>query len=177
VAVSGLVLRYIGLLSRSALVAPPLQLAALRWPGSVASLERWWPPPGVSAACFVAVAHFSGTRFPRVPPSRMCPSSLEAYAAHSQGRHARRCAPIRSPHCACGSPLKEDRLASAGRANGGCPAPILRGPGVRRRRHARRCANPCVSWGFAKAPFYSGRRCSEKKATVRCQESSAASAW
>jgi hypothetical protein len=82
-----------GLLLRAA--SPPLRLAALRWPGSVASLERWWPPPGVSTACFVAVAHFSGTRFPRVPPSRMCPCSLEAYAAHSQGRHARRCATSR----------------------------------------------------------------------------------
>jgi hypothetical protein len=88
-------LQLTGLPSRSALIAPPLRLAALRWPGSVASLERWWPPPGVSTACFVAVAHFSGTRFPRVPPSRMCPCSLEAYAAHSQGRHARRCATSR----------------------------------------------------------------------------------
>jgi hypothetical protein len=92
----GLFLRDTGLPSRSALVAPPLQLAALRWPGPVASLERWWPPSGVSAACLVAVTHFSDWRFPRVPPSRMCPCSLEAYAAHSQGRHARRCAPSRA---------------------------------------------------------------------------------
>jgi hypothetical protein len=77
VAVSGLVLRYTGLLSRSA--SPPLQLAALRWPGSVASLERWRPPSGVSTACSVAVTHFSGRPFPGEPHTVLCSSKLESW--------------------------------------------------------------------------------------------------
>jgi hypothetical protein len=131
-----------GLPSRSALVAPPLRLAALRWRVAFVVLVDSRPPPGVSTACLVAVAHFSGTRFPRVPPLRMCPPMLEEEAAHSQGPHARRDAPPRSPDRACGSraPLKEIRSALARMATGGCPAPVPRAPGVRRRRHARRCA-------------------------------------
>jgi hypothetical protein len=56
----GMVLRSTGLPSRSALVAPPLRLAALRWRGAFDELSRPRPPPGVSAACSVAVARLSG---------------------------------------------------------------------------------------------------------------------
>jgi hypothetical protein len=97
-------------------------------------LVRLRPPLGVSTACSVAVTRFSATPFPGVPPLRMCPNMLEASAAHSQGLHARRYAPVRSPCRACGSraPLKEIRSAFARKATGGCPAPVPRGPGVRR---------------------------------------------
>jgi hypothetical protein len=52
-----------------------------------------------------------------------------------------------SPVRACGSraPLKENRPAFARRAAGGCPAPVPRIPGVRRRRHSRRCARSRVA--------------------------------
>jgi hypothetical protein len=59
-------LRFTGLPSRLALVAPPLRLAALRWRVTILVFERRRPPPGVSAACLVAVARFSVTRFPRI---------------------------------------------------------------------------------------------------------------
>jgi hypothetical protein len=95
-AASGIVLSSTGLPSRSALVAPPLRLAALRWREAFVVLGRYRPPPGVSTAFLVAVTRFSDSRFPRVPPLRMCPSMLEASAAHSQGRHARRCANSRA---------------------------------------------------------------------------------
>jgi hypothetical protein len=132
------ILRVTGLPSRSALVAPPLRLAALRWREAPVFLGRFRPPSGVSTAFLVAVARFSKARSPRVPPLRMCTFLLEASAAHSQGRHARRCAPIRSPERACGSraPLKEKRPTFARRATGGCPAPVPRVPGVGRRRYA-----------------------------------------
>jgi hypothetical protein len=77
VAPLGLVLRDTGLPSRSALVAPPFRLAALRWPGRLVVLDRCQPPPGVSTACFVTGTRFSITRVPRVPPLRMCPSMPE----------------------------------------------------------------------------------------------------
>jgi hypothetical protein len=93
----GPILRCTGLPSRSALVAPPLRLAALRWRVASHFLARPRPPLGVSTAYFVAVARFSVTRFPRVPPLRMCPDRLGASAAHSQGLHARRCAPSSAP--------------------------------------------------------------------------------
>jgi hypothetical protein len=54
------VLRFTGLPSRSALDAPPLRLAALRWRGAFYELSRSRPPPGVSTACSVVVARFSG---------------------------------------------------------------------------------------------------------------------
>jgi hypothetical protein len=71
-------------------------LAALRWRVASHFLARPRPPLGVSTAYFVAVARFSVTRFPRVPPLRMCPDRLGASAAHSQGLHARRCASSRA---------------------------------------------------------------------------------
>jgi hypothetical protein len=138
VAFLGLVRRNIGLLSRSA--SPPLQLVALRWRVGAHVLVRLWPPPSVSTACPVAVTHFSDTRFPRVPPSRMCPSSLEAYAAHSQGPHARRCAPSRAPRSTrfSGPAEHEKRRHGDGLRSGPmvrCLAPAGRSP-------ARRVARP-----------------------------------
>jgi hypothetical protein len=53
-------LRLTGLPSHSALIAPPLRLAALRWRVGALVLVRLWPPPGVSTAFLPAVAHFSG---------------------------------------------------------------------------------------------------------------------
>jgi hypothetical protein len=50
-----------------------LRLAALRWRVAFVVLVRNRPPSGVSTACLVAVAHFSGTRFPRVPPLENVP--------------------------------------------------------------------------------------------------------
>jgi hypothetical protein len=91
-----LVLRPTGLPSRSALIAPPLRLAALRWRAAFFVLVRSRPPPGGSTAFLVAVARFSDTRFPRVPPLRMCPYQLGGTPAHSQGRHTRRCANSRA---------------------------------------------------------------------------------
>jgi hypothetical protein len=96
VAASGMFLRCTGLPSRSALAAPPLRLAALRWRGTCVILGRFRPPPVGSAACIVTGARFSVTRFPGVPPLRMCPCRIETEAAHSQGLHARRCAPSRA---------------------------------------------------------------------------------
>jgi hypothetical protein len=106
------------------------RLAALRWRVAFVVVVGSRPPPGVSTACFVTGTHFSVTRLPRVPPLRMCPRMLEEEAAHSQGPHARRDAPPRSPDRACGSraPLKELRPAFARQATGGCPAPVPRGP-------------------------------------------------
>jgi hypothetical protein len=92
----GTFLRCTGLPSRSALIAPPLRLAALRWREASFILVQSRPPPGVSTACLVVVTRFSGRPFPRVPPLRMCPSMLEASAAHSQGLHARRFANSRA---------------------------------------------------------------------------------
>jgi hypothetical protein len=92
----GLFLRNTGLPSRSALVAPPLRLAALRWRGVFVVLGRIRPPPGGSAACLQAVARFSGRPFPGVPPLRMCLGEAGASAAHSQGPHARRGASLRA---------------------------------------------------------------------------------
>jgi hypothetical protein len=60
-----------GLPSRSALVAPPLRLAALRWRGAFNVLTRVRPPPGVSTACLVAATHFSVTES-RGSPTRYC---------------------------------------------------------------------------------------------------------
>jgi hypothetical protein len=88
-----------GLPPHSALVAPPLRLAARRWLETLVILVRPRPPPGVSTAFLVAGARFFGTPFPGVPPLRMCPRVLEASAAHSQGRHTR---PVREGSCSAG---------------------------------------------------------------------------
>jgi hypothetical protein len=48
-----------GLPSHSALIAPPLRLAALRWRETFVVLMRCRPPSGVSTACPVADARFS----------------------------------------------------------------------------------------------------------------------
>jgi hypothetical protein len=69
----GLFLRYTGLPSRSALVAPPLRLATLRWRGAFDELSRSRPPPGVSTACSVAVARLSGRPFPGGAPLENVP--------------------------------------------------------------------------------------------------------
>jgi hypothetical protein len=78
-AASGMVIRFTGLPSRSALVAPPLRLAALRWRGAFVILGRLRPPPGVSTACLVAVARFSGRPFPGEPHTALCRSELERW--------------------------------------------------------------------------------------------------
>jgi hypothetical protein len=76
--VSGdLVLRSTGLPSRSALVAPPFRLAALRWRVAFVVLGRSRPPPGDSTACLVAATRFSVTPFPGEPHTVLCPSKLE----------------------------------------------------------------------------------------------------
>jgi hypothetical protein len=63
-----LVLRNTGLPSRSALVAPPLRLAALRWRAPFFVLVRSRPPPNVSTACLVTAARFSGRESRGCPP-------------------------------------------------------------------------------------------------------------
>jgi hypothetical protein len=65
------VLRCAGLLSRSALAAPPLRLAALLWRVAFDLLGGSRPPPGVSTGCLVAVEHFSGGASPGFSVSRM----------------------------------------------------------------------------------------------------------
>jgi hypothetical protein len=77
-AVAGhLVLRCTGLPSRSALVAPPFRLAALRWREVIFIFVRIQPPPSVSTACLVAVTHVPGRPFPGEPHTVLCPSKLE----------------------------------------------------------------------------------------------------
>jgi hypothetical protein len=66
-----------GLPSRSALVAPPLRLAAQRWRAAFFVLVRPRPPPGVSTACLPAGARCSGRPFPGEPHTALCPSKLE----------------------------------------------------------------------------------------------------
>jgi hypothetical protein len=71
-----LVLHFTGLPSRSALVAPPFRLAALRWREANVIFGRLRPPPDVSTACLVAVTQFSGRPFPGEPHTALCPSEL-----------------------------------------------------------------------------------------------------
>jgi hypothetical protein len=73
----GMALRYTGLPSRSALVAPPFRLAALRWREAFVALGQSRPPPGVSTAFLVAVTRGPGRPFPGVPHTALCPSKLE----------------------------------------------------------------------------------------------------
>jgi hypothetical protein len=94
-----------------------------------------------------------------------CANGQEGQWLFMRLRSARRSAssPLRSsPDRACGSraPLKENRPASARRATGGCPAPVPRAPGVRRRRCARRCANSRTQPGtqFSGSAVYEKRR-------------------
>jgi hypothetical protein len=68
-----------GLPSRSALVAPPLRLAALRWRVAFVVLGRSRPPPSVSTAFLVAVARRPVTPFPGEPHTALCPSKLERW--------------------------------------------------------------------------------------------------
>jgi hypothetical protein len=75
----GLFLRFTGLPSRSALVAPPLRLAALRWCATFVVLGAYRPPPGVSTACLVAVTHCPAAPFPGEPHTVLCPSKLEGW--------------------------------------------------------------------------------------------------
>jgi hypothetical protein len=69
-----------------------------------------------------------GTR-PEGAPRGIVPIETQTLAAQYRVPHARRCVPLRSLDRASGSraPLKENRLASARSAAGGCPAPV---PGV-----------------------------------------------
>jgi hypothetical protein len=68
-----------GLPSRSALVAPPLRLVALRWRVALVVLVWIRPPPVVSTACLLAVTHFSRTPFPGEPHTALCPYRLERW--------------------------------------------------------------------------------------------------
>jgi hypothetical protein len=126
-----------GLPSRSALVAPPLRLAALRWRVAPVFLGRSRPPPSVSTAFLVAVARFSEARSPRIATLENVPTQDRGVSStFSRSGTSHRCAPIRSPVRACGSraPLKEIRSAFGRRAAGGCPAPVPRVPDVGRCR-------------------------------------------
>jgi hypothetical protein len=73
----GQFLRCTGRPSRSALVAPPFRLAALRWREVILIFVRIQPPAGVSTACLLAVTSFSGRPFPGEPHTVLCPSKLE----------------------------------------------------------------------------------------------------
>jgi hypothetical protein len=89
----GTVLRDTGLPSRSALVAPPLRLAALRWRVASVILGRRRPPPGVSTACLVAVARFSVTRLPRIATLENVPTrDRGARGTFSRSGTSHRCA-------------------------------------------------------------------------------------
>jgi hypothetical protein len=105
----GRVLRYTGLPSRSALVAPPLRLAALRWREVCVALGRSRPPLGVSTAFLVAVTHFFGTLFPRVPPLRMCPSRSSGGTFSRTARP-----PVRDSSCSVGH--VNGRIGDVGRS-------------------------------------------------------------
>jgi hypothetical protein len=77
-----------GLPSRSALAAPPLRLAALRWRAVVcASLESVVGHRRASRRpAWSLLQRTSPSRASRgLPPLRMCPHEIEAPAAHSQG--------------------------------------------------------------------------------------------
>jgi hypothetical protein len=83
------------------------------------------------------------------------PGSISATSGRLDGLKRRRrtllreTPPAGSPFRACGSraPLKENRPAFTRWTTGGCPAPVPRAPGVRRRRHARRCATSRAQQG------------------------------
>jgi hypothetical protein len=68
-----------GLPSRSALVAPGLRLAALRWREANVILGRLRPPPSVSTAFLVDATRFSVTPFPGEPHTALCRSELERW--------------------------------------------------------------------------------------------------
>jgi hypothetical protein len=157
--------RNTGLPSRSALVAPPLRLAALRWPEAFIILARSRPPPVVSTAFLPAVARFSVAPFPGEPHTALCPTKLGRW------RHnAVYCTPAGAPRfvspiraCESRAPLNENRPIFARRAAGGCPAPVPRAPGVRRRRCARGARNHVLSGTRDSRP----PRCTNRGATVR----------
>jgi hypothetical protein len=131
VALLGPFLRITGLPSRSALVALPLRLAALRRPRWIVLLERCRPPPGVSAACLVAMARCFGRPFPGEPHTVLCSSKLESWRhntvyctpAGARGLVLREGRESRAPRCTRrGAPVggasrgpRERCLAPAGR--------------------------------------------------------------
>jgi hypothetical protein len=107
-----------GLPSRSALVAPPLRLAALRWRGAFNVLTRVRPPPGVSTACLVAATHFSVTES-RGSPTRYC-AHRNSNAGGTIPCTAR--PPMREFSCSEGPENRVRREARVG-ANRRCGAP------------------------------------------------------
>jgi hypothetical protein len=102
----GRVLRLTGLPSRSALVAPPLRLAALRWRVAFAVLVRSRPPPGVSTAFLVAVTHCSESPNPRIATLENVPAEARSgRGTFSRSGTSHRCATSRAsrgPSLPCG---------------------------------------------------------------------------
>jgi hypothetical protein len=91
-------LRGTGLPSRSALVAPPLRLAALRWRGAIVVLGRCRPPPSVSTAFFVPVSRFSVTRLPRIATLENVPTQVRGVSStFSRSGTSHRCVTARTP--------------------------------------------------------------------------------
>jgi hypothetical protein len=92
------ILRVTGLPSRSALVAPPLRLAALRWREAPVFLGRFRPPSGVSTAFLVAVARFSEARSPRIATLENVPTQDRGVSStFSRSGTSHRCVPSRAP--------------------------------------------------------------------------------
>jgi hypothetical protein len=136
-----LVLRCTGLPSRSALVAPPLRLAALRWRGAFVILGRFRPPPGVSTACLVAVARFSERRLPGIATLENVPTRDRGISStFSRSGTSRRCAPIvrRIARAGAGHRCRSFGPPSPGWRPADARHPFLVLLGVGRRRQARR---------------------------------------
>jgi hypothetical protein len=101
------VFRDTGLPSSSALVAPPLRLAALRWRVAFVVLVRNRPPSGVSAACLVAGARFSGHALPEGAPLENVPKHARSVC----GTFSRTARPPLRPYPFSGSRVREPGTA------------------------------------------------------------------
>jgi hypothetical protein len=137
-AVAGhLVLRCTGLPSRSALVAPPFRLAALRWREVIFIFVRIQPPPSVSTACLVAVTHVPGGHS-RGSPTRYC-AHRNSNAIGTIPCTAR--PPVREFSCSVEVVILVPREAMKWRIGDvGRPGPTGAVPGIRRSLSGRRRA-------------------------------------